>query len=96
MANKAHKHTHTQVLSNCGCVVVLGAGEGTGREQSSYRQSGSAGDRDEETALGATERDHGETDFSLHNRDVTESIFSVLVCAVFFLFSWWNKCTQSL
>ena len=49
-------HIHT-TLSHCGCVVVLGAGEGTGREGGSDRQSGSAGDRDEETALGAPERD---------------------------------------
>ena len=54
---KQRAQTHTQVLSNCGCVVVLGAGEGTGREQSSDRQSGSAGDRYEETALGAPEKD---------------------------------------
>ena len=44
-------HTHKQLLSKCDCVVVLGAGEGTGREWSSDRQSSSAGDRDEETDM---------------------------------------------
>ena len=40
--SKQSTQTHTQLLSKCGCVLVLGAGEGTGREWSSDRQSGSA------------------------------------------------------
>ena len=50
-----HMHSHT-TLSNCGSVVISGAGESTGREQGSGRYSGSAGDIDEETAIGAPER----------------------------------------
>ena len=54
------------------CVVALGAGEGTGRERSSDRQSGSAGDRYEETALEAPERDQRGTNSSLHSRQIID------------------------